>query len=191
MLNMEIRTVNKLINSNIDATTIEKNTGVDASSIRRIRRGERTVEKLSFEKGIALYNYQKGLEVMYKAIEVKDQNNIALIDRLGQFFTDIENDGNNHFNVDYALLNEVKHDNGKTYYEVEIFRTEEVPFDEEVTEDNIGALESKWIEIDQSGDNYIESIFFENEEDAKDYIKFVLKGYNTFKAVAKAIGLIE
>ncbi|MFO3691170.1 XRE family transcriptional regulator [Staphylococcus felis] len=62
MLNMEIRTVNKLINSNIDATTIEKNTGVDASSIRRIRRGERTVEKLSFEKGIALYNYQKQLE---------------------------------------------------------------------------------------------------------------------------------
>ncbi|WP_238662933.1 hypothetical protein [Staphylococcus felis] len=188
---MEIQTVNKLINSNIDATTIEKNTGVDASSIRRIRRGERTVEKLSFEKGIALYNYQKGLEVMYKAIEVKDQNNIVLIDSLGQFFTDIENDGNNHFNVDYALLNEVKHDNGKTYYEVEIFRTEEVPFDEEVTEDNIGALEFKWIEVDQSGDNYIESIFFENEEDAKSYINFVLKGYNTFKAVAKAIGLIE
>ncbi|REI21216.1 hypothetical protein DOS76_07325, partial [Staphylococcus felis] len=78
---------------------------------------------------------------MYKAIEVKNQNNIVLIDSLGQFFTDIENDGNNHFNVDYALLNEVKHDNGKTYYEVEIFRTEEVPFDEEVTEDNIGALE--------------------------------------------------
>lgn len=191
MLNMEIQTVNKLINSNIDATTIEKNTGVDASSIRRIRRGERTVEKLSFEKGIALYNYQKGLEVMYKAIEVKDQNNIVLIDSLGQFFTDIENDGNNHFNVDYALLNEVKHDNGKTYYEVEIFRTEEVPFDEEVTEDNIGALESKWIEVDQPGDNYIESVFFENEEDAKSYINFVLKGYNTFKAVAKAIGLIE
>ncbi|WP_281198123.1 hypothetical protein, partial [Staphylococcus felis] len=90
-----------------------------------------------------------------------------------------------------ALLNEVKHDNGKTYYEVEIFRTEEVPFDEEVTEDNIGALESKWIEVDQPGDNYIESVFFENEEDAKSYINFVLKGYNTFKAVAKAIGLIE
>ncbi|WP_214972627.1 XRE family transcriptional regulator, partial [Staphylococcus coagulans] len=62
MLNMEIQTVKKLINSNIDATTIEKNTSVDASSIRRIRRGERTVEKLSFEKGVALYNYQKGLE---------------------------------------------------------------------------------------------------------------------------------
>ncbi|WP_238658956.1 hypothetical protein [Staphylococcus felis] len=188
---MEIQTVNKLINSNIDATTIEKNTGVDASSIRRIRRGERTVEKLSFEKGIALYNYQKGLEVMYKAIEVKNQNNIVLIDSLGQFFTDIENDGNNHFNVDYALLNEVKHDNGKTYYEVEIFRTEEVPFDEEVTEDNIGALESKWIEVDQSGDNYIESIFFENEEDAKDYITLVLKGFSTFEKAAKESGVLR
>ncbi|WP_244913381.1 XRE family transcriptional regulator [Staphylococcus intermedius] len=59
---MIIQTVKKLIDSNIDATTIEKNTGVDASSIRRIRREERTVEKLSFEKGIALYNYQKQLE---------------------------------------------------------------------------------------------------------------------------------
>ncbi|WP_238662939.1 hypothetical protein, partial [Staphylococcus felis] len=170
---------------------IEKNTGVDASSIRRIRRGERTVEKLSFEKGIALYNYQKGLEIMYKAIEVKDQNNIVLIDSLGQFFTDIENDGNNHFNVDYALLNEVKHDNGKTYYEVEIFRTEEVLFDEEVTEDNIGALESKWIEVDQSGDNYIESVFFENEEDAKDYITLVLKGFSTFEKAAKESGVLR
>ncbi len=191
MLNMEIQTVKKLINSNIDATTIEKNTSVDASSIRRIRRGERTVEKLSFEKGIALYNYQKGLEVMEKSIEIKDQNNIVLIDSLGQFFTDIENDNNGRYNVEYALLNEVEHDNGNTCYEVGIYRTEEVPFNEEVTEDNISALESKWLEVDQQGENYVESIFFEKEEDAREYITLVLKGEESFEEAAKAIGVIK
>lgn len=56
---MIIETVRKLINSDISATEIEKATGVDASSIRRIRRGERNLENLSFAKGIALYEYAK------------------------------------------------------------------------------------------------------------------------------------
>ncbi len=54
---MIIETVKKLMNSNISAIEIEKATGVDASSIRRIRRGERKLENLSFEKGVALYEY--------------------------------------------------------------------------------------------------------------------------------------
>ncbi|MBO3073341.1 XRE family transcriptional regulator [Staphylococcus xylosus] len=54
---MIIETVKKLIDSDISATEIEKATGVDASSIRRIRRGERKLENLSFEKGVALYEY--------------------------------------------------------------------------------------------------------------------------------------
>ncbi|UNB47679.1 hypothetical protein KM149_07200 [Staphylococcus coagulans] len=128
---------------------------------------------------------------MKKSIEIKDQNNIVLIDSLGQFFTDIENDNNGRFNVEYVLLNEVEHDNGSVYYEVESNRTEEVPFGEEVTEDNIEALESKWLEVDQSGENYIESVFFEKEEDAREYIKLVLKGYSTFKEAAEAIGVIK
>ncbi len=189
MLNMEIQTVKKLINSNIDATTIEKNTSVDASSIRRIRRGERTVEKLSFEKGIALYNYQKGLDVMDKIIELENKNNIELIDSLGQFFTDIENDGN-YFNIDYALLNEVEY-NEKVYFEVGTYRTEEVSFDEEVTEDNVSELEDRWLQTDQQGESYIESAFFENEQDAEDYITLVLKGNKNFADAAKAVGVIK
>ncbi|MEJ7344682.1 XRE family transcriptional regulator [Staphylococcus haemolyticus] len=51
--------VKKLMESEISATEIEKATGVDASSIRRIRRGERKLENLSFEKGLALYEYAK------------------------------------------------------------------------------------------------------------------------------------
>ncbi len=190
MLNMEIQTVKKLINSNIDATTIEKNTSVDASSIRRIRRGERTVEKLSFEKGVALYNYQKGLEVMDKIIKLDNENDVELVDSLGQFFTEIENDNNGRYNVEYVLLNEVEHDDN-TYYEVGIYRTEEIPFGEEVTQDNVELLEDKWLAIDQQGENYVESVFFEKEEDAKEYIALVLKGYSTFEEAAKAVGMIK
>lgn len=56
---MIIEIVKRLMNSDISATEIEKATGVDASSIRRIRRGERKIENLSFEKGVALYEYAK------------------------------------------------------------------------------------------------------------------------------------
>ncbi|MBO1200026.1 XRE family transcriptional regulator [Staphylococcus simiae] len=59
---MLIRTVKKLINSNLSAYEIGKKTGVDSASIRRIRRGERTVEKLSFDTAEKLYNYQKEME---------------------------------------------------------------------------------------------------------------------------------
>lgn len=43
---MLIETVKKLMNSNLSAYEIVKKTGVDPASIRRIRRGERTVGKL-------------------------------------------------------------------------------------------------------------------------------------------------
>ncbi|MCG7342488.1 XRE family transcriptional regulator [Staphylococcus auricularis] len=56
---MILEMVKKLMESEISATAIEKATGVDASSIRRIRRGERKLENLSFEKGLALYEYAK------------------------------------------------------------------------------------------------------------------------------------
>ncbi|EGQ3365713.1 hypothetical protein HN178_000487 [Staphylococcus pseudintermedius] len=113
------------------------------------------------------------------------------MDSLGQYFTDIENDNNGRFNVEYVLLNKVEHDNSKMYYEVQINRTEEVPFDDMVTKDNVDALESKWLELDQAGENYIESIFFENEQDAEIYITLVLKGNKSFAGIAKDIGVIE
>lgn len=56
---MILEMVKKLMESEISATEIENSTGVDASSIRRIRRGERKLENLSFEKGLALYEYAK------------------------------------------------------------------------------------------------------------------------------------
>ncbi|AKS74671.1 hypothetical protein RN70_07205 [Staphylococcus schleiferi] len=111
------------------------------------------------------------------------------MDSLGQFFTDIENDGN-YFNIDYALLNEVEY-NEKVYFEVGTYRTEEVSFGEEVTEDNVSELEDRWLQTDQQGENYVESVFFENEQDATDYITLVLKGNKNFADAAKAVGVIK
>ncbi|MBT2818471.1 hypothetical protein HIQ37_03845 [Staphylococcus coagulans] len=126
-----------------------------------------------------------------KIIRLENENNITLIDSLCQYFTDIENDNNGRFSVEYVLLNEVEHDNGNTYYEVGVYRTEEVSFGEEVTEDNVSELEDRWLQTDQSGENYIESVFFENEQDATDYITLVLKGNKNFADAAKAVGVIE
>ncbi|WP_224759808.1 XRE family transcriptional regulator [Staphylococcus schweitzeri] len=59
---MLIETVKKLMNSNLSAYEIGKKTGVDPASIRRIRRGERTVGKLGFdtvENSIIIKNNQQ------------------------------------------------------------------------------------------------------------------------------------
>ncbi|MBT2859148.1 hypothetical protein HIR68_01970 [Staphylococcus coagulans] len=127
---------------------------------------------------------------MDKIIKLDNENDVELVDSLGQFFTEIENDNNGRYNVEYVLLNEVEHDDN-TYYEVGIYRTEEIPFGEEVTQDNVELLEDKWLAIDQQGENYVESVFFEKEEDAKEYIALVLKGYSTFEEAAKAVGMIK
>ncbi|HGH5431382.1 TPA: hypothetical protein ACJI4S_002204 [Staphylococcus pseudintermedius] len=182
-------TIKNLLESGVTSYQIEKETSVSRAKIGRLRNGKNKIDNLTLETIEKLYNYQKGLEVMEKSIEIKDQNNIVLIDSLGQFFTDIENDGN-YFNIDYALLNEVEY-NEKVYFEVGTYRTEEVSFDEEVTEDNVSELEDRWLQTDQSGENYIESVFFENEQDATDYITLVLKGNKNFADTAKAVGVFE
>ncbi|GAB0213984.1 hypothetical protein JPSP16_16760 [Staphylococcus pseudintermedius] len=182
-------------NESITSYKIEKETGVSRAKIGRLRNGKNKIDDLTLDTAEKLYNYQKGLEVMEKlknkVVELENENNITLIDSLGQYFTDIENDNNGRFNVEYVLLNKVEHDNGKMYYEVQINRTEEVPFDDMVTKDNVDALESKWLELDQAGENYIESALFKNKKDAKDYITLVLKGYNTFEKAAKEVGVLR
>ncbi len=188
-------TIQRLLKSGLSSNSIAMHTGVSQAVISKLRNGKKEIGNLSLNSAEKLYEYKKELEVMKelknKVVELENENNITLIDSLGQYFADIENDNNGRYNIDYALLNEVEHDNSNTYYEVGIYRTEEVPFSDEVTEDNIEALESKWLEVDQSGENYIESVFFEKEEDAREYIKLVLKVYSTFKEAAEAIGVIK
>ncbi|EHL7177851.1 TPA: hypothetical protein REV58_002281, partial [Staphylococcus pseudintermedius] len=55
----------------------------------------------------------------------------------------------------------------------------------------VNELEDNWLQTDQNGENYIESIFFENEQDAEIYITLVLKGNKSFAGIAKDIGVIE
>ncbi len=183
-------TIKNLLESGVTSYQIEKETSVSRAKIGRLRNGKNKIDDLTLETVEKLYNYQKGIDAMNKSIKLKNENDVELVESLSQYFTDLENDNNGRFNVEYVLLNEVEHD-GNTYYEVGVYRTEEVSFGEEVTEDNVSELEDKWLAIDQQGENYVESIFFEKEEDAKDYIKLVLKGNSTFKEAAKAIGVIK
>lgn len=185
------KTIKRLLESDLSSNSIALATGVSQAVISKLRNRKKELGNLSLNSAEKLYNYQKEIDAMNKSIKLKNESNITLIDSLGQFFTDIENDNNGRFNVEYALLNKVEHDNGNTYYEVQINRTEEVSFNEEVTEDNIEALESKWLAIDQQGENYVESIFFKNEEDAREYIALVLKGNSAFADAAKAVGVIK
>ncbi|HGO3994634.1 TPA: hypothetical protein ACK1AU_002590 [Staphylococcus aureus] len=53
-----IKTIDKLLNSDLSAFNISKETGVDASSIQRIRSGKRSLSRLSLEAGEKLFNFQ-------------------------------------------------------------------------------------------------------------------------------------
>ncbi|MDR5602752.1 hypothetical protein RCO12_04805 [Staphylococcus coagulans] len=184
-------TIQRLLAREISSNSIALATGVSQAVISKLRNRKKELGNLSLNSAEKLYNYQKGLNAMDKIIKLENQNNIVLIDSLGQYFTDIENDNNGRFNVEYALLNKVEHDTGSIYYEVGVYRTEEVSFGEEVTEDNVSELEDRWLQTDQQGENYIESVFFENEQDATDYITLVLKGNKNFADAAKAVGVIK
>lgn len=189
------KTIKRLLESDLSSNSIALATGVSQAVISKLRNGKKKIGNLSLNSAEKLYVYQKGLEAMEKlknkVVELENENNITLIDSLGQYFTDIENDNNGRFNVEYVLLNEVEHDDGSVYYEVGVYRTEEVSFGEEVTEDNVSELEDRWLQTDQQGENYIESVFFEKEEDAREYIKLVLKGNKNFADAAKAVGVIK
>lgn len=51
-------TIQKLLDSNLSAFQIAKDTGVDASSIQRMRSGERSLDRLSLGAAEKLYLYQ-------------------------------------------------------------------------------------------------------------------------------------
>ena len=53
-----IKMIDKLLNSDLSAFYISQQTGVDASSIQRIRSGERSLSRLSLEAGEKLFNFQ-------------------------------------------------------------------------------------------------------------------------------------
>ena len=185
-------TIQKLLDSELSSLHIAKQTGIEQSTIYRIRTGERTLDNLGFSKAERLYDYQKEMDVM-KELEKKVIDNIVvgeveLIEGLHTYFIDI--DRADDFDIEFANLNKVDY-NDKKLYEVEINKTYEVKYSDQVTQETLSELYDAWLEEDQRSETYIESFYFEHQQDAKDYITKVLKGYETFEQCAKAIGIIE
>ncbi len=187
--------IEQLLNSDLSSNHIATESGVQQSTVHRLRTGERSLDNLGLKNAEKLYDYEmermKMTELNNKIVEVENPNNIVESENLQEFFSDIEEMSNGTFKVDFETLEKVEHDNGSTYYMVTTNSTEEIKFNDKVDDENIETLYDRWLEKDQGEETYIESMFFENEQDAKDYIKVVLKGYDTFKECAKTIGVIE
>ncbi|MBI5973942.1 hypothetical protein [Staphylococcus caledonicus] len=59
---MIIKTIERLLESDLSAYYIHQQTGVSASSIQRLRSGERKLSKLTLDSAEKLYLYQLELE---------------------------------------------------------------------------------------------------------------------------------
>ncbi|HCU8763897.1 TPA: XRE family transcriptional regulator [Staphylococcus aureus] len=70
---MIIETIEKLLNSDLSAYYIHQQTGVTASSIQRLRSGERQLNKLTLDSAEKLYRFQ--LELEQKQQNYGDVNN--------------------------------------------------------------------------------------------------------------------
>lgn len=188
-------TIEKLLDSNLSSNYISSMTGVSQSVISRIRTGDRVLGKINLESAEKLYYYQKGLEEMEevksKVVRVENPNNITDYEALVRYYIDINSYGDTYA-IEYAELAKVEHDNGNTYYTVELNNVEEIKFTDEIKETvDLENLFARFENEDQKGETATETIFFRNLEDAKDYAKLVLEGSDTFEDCAKKIGIIE
>lgn len=187
--------IEKLLDSNLSSNYISSMTGVSQSVISRIRSGERQLGNLSLESAEKLYTYQKGLEKMKeiksKIVEVENPNNIADYELIKRYYVDIISFGDT-YDVEYADISEVEHDNGNMYFIVELNTVREVKFENAIIDNaDIENFFARFENEDQKGETVTETIFFRNLEDAKDYAKLVLEGSDTFEDCAKKIGIIE
>lgn len=183
-------------NESITSYKIEKATGVSRAKIGRLRNGKNKIGDLTLDTAEKLYNYQKGLdrmdELKNKIVEVENPNNIVEYESLSRYYIDIINNQDATYDVEYAEVAEVEHDNGNTYYTVELNSVEEIKFTDEIKETvDLENLFARFENEDQKGETATEMIYFHNLEDAKDYAKLVLEGSETFEDCAKKNGIIE
>lgn len=188
-------TIEKLLNSNISSNHIATKTGVSQSVVSRIRSGERQLGNISLDSAEKLFEYQKGLEKMEeiksKIVEVENPNNIANYEAVQRFYIDIISFGDT-YDVEYADIAEVEHDNGNMYFIVELNTVREVKFADAIIDDvDLENFFARFENEDQKGETVTETIFFHNLEDATDYAKLVLEGNDTFEECAKKNGIIE
>lgn len=186
-------TIKRLIlDDKVSSYQINKDTGVSYGNINAMRRGERSIENLTLKNAERLYNYEmertKMNELQNKIIENVELSEVELVEDLGQYFIDIE--GENEYDVEFATLSEVDYKDS-TLYEVAISKTYEVAYNDKLEKDDMNLFHDKWLEKDQEGETYIESVFFENKEDAESYIVSILKGKNTLTEVAEELGYFE
>lgn len=183
-------------NESITSYKIEKATGVSRAKIGRLRNGKNKIGDLTLDTAEKLYNYQKGLdrmdELKNKIVEVENPNNIVEYESLSRYYIDIINNQDATYDVEYAEVAKVEHDNGNTYYTVELNSVEEIKFTDEIKETvDLENLFARFENEDQKGETATEMIYFHNLEDAKDYAKLVLEGSETFEDCAKKNGIIE
>lgn len=184
--------IQKLLDSKLSSLQIAKETGVPQSTIYRMRSKERSLDNLSLKNAELLYNYQKRIEKMdefnNKMVDDVVLGDVELVESLGQYFIDIE--GDYEYNVEFATLSEVEYKDN-TLYEVAISNTYEVAYNDNLEKEEMELFYNKWLEKNQQEETYIESVFFENKEDAESYIKDVLKGKESLMEVAEEIGYFE
>lgn len=186
-------TIQKLLDDkSISNYRIQKDTGVSYGNISELRNKKRQMKNLTLETVEKLYNYQKGIEKMNelqnKIIENVVLGEVELIEGIAQFFIDIE--GEREYDVEFSTLSEVEYKDS-TLYEVAINKTYEVAYNDKLEKENMELFYNKWLEKDQQEETYIESVFFDNKEDAESYIKEVLKGKENLTEVAEDNGYFE
>ena len=111
----------------------------------------------------------------YNMVDVKTPNNIEHIDALEMYYTDLDFKFD-FYNLEWVEINEVEHDELGRLIEVVISRTEEIKFRDDLNKETVDSFEEKFIETDQKGETYIESLFFRNVEDARCYVVGELDG---------------
>ncbi|WP_167696312.1 hypothetical protein, partial [Staphylococcus hyicus] len=170
-------------------------TGVSQSVVSRIRSGERQLGNISLDSAEKLFEYQKGLEkieeIKSKIVEVENPNNIANYEAVQRFYIDIISFGDT-YDVEYADIAEVEHDNGNTYFIVELNTVREVKFADTITDSvDLGGFRARFEREDEKGETITETLFFHSLEYAEEYVNIVLKAEESFEDCAKKIGIIE
>lgn len=183
-------------NESITTYKIGKATGVSRAKIGRLRNGKNKIGDLTLDTAEKLYNYQKGLdrmnELKNKIVEVENPNNIVEYESLSRYYIDIIINQDSTFEVEYAEVAKVEHDNGNTYYTVELNNVEEIKFKDEIVDEvDLENFFARFENEEQKGETVTGTIFFHNLEDATDYAKLVLEGSDTFEDCAKKNGIIE
>ena len=173
-------TIERLLKSELSSNSIATHTGVSQASISKLRNGKKELGDIALSTAEKLFKYQKGVErmkeVKSKVVEVENPNNITDYEGLVRYYIDIMSFGDT-YDVEYADVAKVEHDNGNEYYTVELNTVREIKFKDDIKEDvDLENLFARFENEDQKGETITETIFFKTIKDAKDYIEIVLEG---------------